>query len=545
MGSDLIRVTGMISGMDTESIINAYASPAKQKLQKAKNSKTLNTWTQEAWKGLNSKIYSFYSKTLSTNRMSQAYRKTKTTTSNGALTVKAGGNTPNGVQTAKIVSTAKAAYLTGSELGTEMSGGDSLAGKLGIKDGAEISFKNGDKTTELVISENMSAEDKAAAEAAGKKVVSTMNDLVDTLKSAGVNANFDENNQRLFVSAKNTGEKNDFSFGAAGGDGYEALAKLGLATSDDIGAYIGAKKAEGVTLTEDGAKQALGITKTASKIEGKDAELIVNGASFKSSSNSFNINGSTFEINYMPTDKNEEISVTTATDYDGVYDVVKDMLKEYNNLVNEMSKLYNAPSSKGYNPLSDEQKEEMSEKEIEDWENKIKDSLLRKDGTLSDVLLSLTSETSKGIEVGGKTLYLSNFGISSQGYFEAEENERYALHIDGDKDDEVSAGNDDKLRAMISENPEQVMEFFQKLSSNMYDSLYKKMSVNHSMSSIYKVYNDKQLASESSDWDKKIKELEQKVTDVEDKWYRKFSKMETKLAKLQKNQTAVGGFFAN
>ena len=66
MSSNRLRVTGMISGMDTESIINAYATPAKTRLEKAKKSKQLNTWTQDAWKGLNTKIYSFYSKTLST-----------------------------------------------------------------------------------------------------------------------------------------------------------------------------------------------------------------------------------------------------------------------------------------------------------------------------------------------------------------------------------------------------------------------------------------------------------------------------------------------
>jgi flagellar hook-associated protein 2 len=219
------------------------------------------------------------------------------------------------------------------------------------------------------------------------------------------------------------------------------------------------------------------------------------------------------------------------------------MLKEYNDLMNEMSKLYNAPSSKGYNPLTDEQKEEMSEKEIDEWENKIKDSLLRKDGTLSDVMLAVSNEMAKGIKVGDKTLYLSNFGIGSQGYFEAAENDRYALHIDGDPDDEVGAGKEDKLKAMISADPEAVTEFFQKLSNNLYDSLYKKMSGNSSMSSIYKVYNDKQLKEESNSWDAKILDLENKVTAIEDKWYRKFGKMESKLAKMQKNQTAVGGFF--
>ncbi|MCR5120085.1 MAG: flagellar filament capping protein FliD [Lachnospiraceae bacterium] len=545
MASNLLRVTGMISGMDTESIINAYATPAKTRLEKAKKSKTLNTWTQDAWKGINSKIYGFYSKTLSTNRLSSAYRKTKTTTSNSALSVVAGGNTPNGVQSAQILNTAKAGYLTGNEVkaDSELTGKESLVSALGIENGAEIKLSTGGKDTNIVIAENMSAEDRAAAEADGKKVVTSMNDLVNVLKNAGVNANFDTANQRLFVSAKSTGEKSDFSLtadftGEGAAKSMNALVKLGVAGEDAVKAY-----AQSNGMTEAQVKTDFGISELATKTKGEDARLKVNGAEFKSSNNTFSINGSTFTINHMPSDPNEEISVTTDTDYDGVYKVVKDMLKEYNDLVKEMSKLYNAPSSKGYTPLTDEQKEEMTDKEIEEWETKIKDSILRKDETLSDVMLAITGEMSKGIQVGDKTMYLSNFGIGSQGYFEAPDNERYNLHIDGDPDDEVGAGKEDKLKAMISSDPEAVTEFFQKLSANLYDTMYKKMSSNPKTSSVYKVYNDKKLTQEATDWDKKIKELEQKVTDVEDKWYRKFGKMESKLAKLQKNQTAVGGFF--
>ena len=179
---------------------------------------------------------------------------------------------------------------------------------------------------------------------------------------------------------------------------------------------------------------------------------------------------------------------------------------------------------------------------MEEWEKKIKDSLLRNDESLSGVLQALTGVASGGIDVGGTTMYLSDFGISTQSYFEADKNERYALHIDGNPDDEISAGNTDKLKAMIASDPEKVTSFFQQLAGKMYNSLYSKMG-SSSLSSIYKVYNDKQLKEESKSWDTKITELEDKITAIEDKWYSRFSKMETKLAKMQKNQTAVSGFF--
>lgn len=513
MPSDMVRITGMNSGMDTEAVISAYTAKTTARIDKEKGNLTKNEWTQDIWKGLNSKIYGFYSGTLATNRMSSAFAKTKVTTSNGALSVVAGSNAVKGVQTAQIKATASAAYLTGSKVAAS-SGSDSLTEKLGIDEGETITFKGNDGTTKTIQIGGEAADENT-------KVVNTMDELVSAFKSCGINANFDAGNQRLFLSAKSSGADNDFSLSA---DNIETLDKLGLATKDQL------------------AEAGLDTKNAASKIDGSNAKLILNGAEFESNTNSFTINGNTYTINYMPADTNEQISVTTATDYDGVYDVVKNMLSEYNKLVNEMSKMYNADSSKGYNPLTDDQKSEMSDKEVEDWENKIKDSLLRKDSNLFDAMSALTDTINEGFTVNGKTMYLSDFGISTMGYFEAEENERYALHIDGDKDDSNTAGKTDKLKALIASDPETVTSFFTQFSAKMYDNLYKKMG-SSSLSSIYKVYNDKQLKSENTDLKKKVEDLEAKLTAIEDKWYKKFSAMETLLSKINSKQSSLTGMF--
>ena len=511
MSSDMIRVTGINSGLDTESIISAYTSTAKKRVTDARGKLQINKWTQDTWKDINSKIYGFYSKTLSSNRLSSAYSKTKTTTTSSALTVVGNENSVPGVQTAQIKSTASAAYLTGNTISADS---DSYElSKLGIADGDSFTFTNSKGTTTIQIGGEASD---------GVKVVKNIGELTNAFKELGINANFDAGNHRFFLSAKQTGEGNDFNLG---GD-TETLAKLGLATEKQI---------EDAGLSEK-------YTDNAKKIEASSAELILNGASFKSDSNSFVINGSTYTINGMPSDPNEKISVTTSTDYDGVYDVIKDMLKEYNSLVNEMSKLYNAESAKGYNPLTDEQKEEMTDKEIEDWENKIKSALLKGDDTLNDVMNALTNTSTTGFEINGETVYLSDFGIATMGYFDAEVNERYALHIDGDPDDGVTSGNTDKLKSLIASDPEKVTSFFTKFSNAMYENLYSKMG-SSSLSSIYKVYNDKQLKTEQSDWEKKIVELEDKLSDMEDKYYKRFSTMESTLAKINSRQSSVSSFF--
>lgn len=512
MASDMIRITGMNSGLDTESIIGAYTSVHSERVKSAKKNLTLNKWTQDVWKDMNSKIYSFYSKTLSTAKFSSAYKKSKTTTSNGALSVVSGKNAVNGVQSARIKSTASAAYLTGSEV--DIKADENLNEKLGIDIGEQITFKDNKGNEKTIQIGGVSVDGSAT-------VVNNMSELAGALKDAGINANFDEGNKRLFLSAKETGESSDFALSG----NNEVLAKLGIATQSQID-----------TLENKSDYVA------ANKIDGSSAEMELNGATFKSDTNTFTINGSTYQINYMPANPEESISINTQDDYEGVYDVVKGILKEYNELMTSISKAYNADTAKGYDPLTAEQKEEMSDKEVEEWEKKIKDSLLRRDENLGNVMNAMINSFSQGFEIDGKTMYLTDFGISTQGYFSADKNERYSLHIDGDSSDEVSGANADKLKAMISSDPEKVAEFFGAFANKMYNDIYAHMGTS-SLSSIYKVYNDKELKKEQTDWEQKVADLESKLKDIEDKYYKKFASMEKLLGSLNSTQNSMASFF--
>lgn len=80
------------------------------------------------------------------------------------------------------------------------------------------------------------------------------------------------------------------------------------------------------------------------------------------------------------------------------------------------------------------------------------------------------------------------------------------------------------------------------MAVNVYDAIGKKMQTS-SISSIYKVYNDKEMASEYSDYTTTIKKWEQKLQDQEDAYYKKFSAMETALAKLQSQTSSLSNLF--
>lgn len=275
----------------------------------------------------------------------------------------------------------------------------------------------------------------------------------------------------------------------------------------------------------------------AKKIVGQDAVIELNGVEYTSSSNKFDINGLMLECK-AETTGDEEITLTTKDDTSGVYDMVKNFIKDYNELINEMDKLYNAESSKGYEPLTDEEKDAMSESEIEKWEDKIKNSILRRDSTVNNVAGAMKEMMNKGFTVNGKTMYLFDFGIEKAGYFSAEANERNSFNINGDSDFASVATEDNGLMAMIESDPEAVTSFFTQMSQSLKDKMYSMMTSTE-FSSSFTMYDDKKMKTDYGNYTTKIKEAEKKLKAYEDKWYSKFTAMETALAKMQSNSSAV------
>lgn len=505
-----MRMTGMYSGMDTESIIQELVSVKRTKVDDVKKKQTKLEWKQDAWKDLNTKLKNLQSKYISNMRFASSYMKKTTAVSNSsAVSVITGENAVNGVQSLEVKQLAKTGYLTGAQMKASGSGSltalsrlSDLADSDGIGDGGQISIKAGDKDLTLDVTAD-----------------TTISDVMTKLKEAGLNANFDEKQQRLFISAKISGASNDFSITAAGSNGQAAL------------------KALGIQLNPDGDPTAEGYAK---KIDGQDAKIELNGATFTNNTNVFEINGLTFTA-LSETKAGEAVTITTQDDTDGIYDMIKGFLKEYNSIMNEMDKLYNADSASKYEPLTDDEKDAMSDAEVEKYEKKIKDSLLRRDSTLSTIRSKLTSVMSSGTTVDGKQMHLSDFGIDTLSYFTAAENEKNAYHIDGDPDDENTSGNADKLKSMIASDPDTVVSFFSSLHKELYSTMDGLSKAVEGYRSYGSFYDDKKMKSDYSDYTTKIAEMEEKVNDYEDKWYSKFSKMETALAKMQSNASAITG----
>lgn len=666
-----IRITGMNSGLDTESIITELVKAQKTKAENVKKAQTKLSWKQDAWKELNSKIYKLFNGTISSLRFETSYSKKTTDISNSSIaSIVSGSDAMNATQTLQVNELATSGYMTGAQISGDATKSSKLV-DLGITEGSTITVTTAGTSKDITITSDM-----------------TISGFVTELQKAGVEASYDENNKRLHIAAKDSGADNDFTITASNSDGTNALSKLGILLYDDdslaeyekvanmtadekqaaidadvatrLASYISkrtslletqqtqqeaintsktdftdkygedidtalankedlkneitdlqasieaagdaADEADKTRLTElqekmaaiekyegqvsalDATNQSLAdveqyldlsdlsnITASATltaeveaswdakiataqdivnngsltgsdahKTEGKDAKITLNGVVYEGSSNTFEINGLTITALQK---SDEEVTLTTRQDTDGIYNLIKNFFKEYNTLINEMDSLYNADSASDYEPLTDDEKSELSDSEVEKWETKIKDSILRGDSNLSTVASAMKNIMLQGATVNGKQMYLSDFGIETLGYFSSEENERNAYHINGDEDDSSVSSKENSLKAMIASDPDTVVSFFSQLTQNLYTELNTQSKSVEGIRSFGSFYDDKRMKEDYADYTEKIQKQEDKLSALEERWYSKFSAMETALAKLQSNQSAISGLF--
>ena len=312
-----------------------------------------------------------------------------------------------------------------------------------------------------------------------------------------------------------------------------ALTSLGLA---DISV-----DADGKVTVNGGANDSTNtsIPTGMALIEGSDSKISLNGAELTSSSSVVSANGLEISLTGV-TKENESVTFSVTTDTDAIYDSVKSFLKEYNSVMKEMNTLYNADSAKGYEPLTSQEKEAMSDDEVKEWETKIKNSLLRSDSTLGSIINAMRSAMQTTVEYDGGTYALSSLGIMTS----TDYTEGGLLHIYGDPDDSVYSAKDDKLKKALEENPDVVIATLTGVFGNLRQTMSDKMAGSKYSSSM-SFYNDIKMKSDVKDYESDIKDWEDKLAEMEDAYYSKFTAMETALAKLQSQQSTMSGLFSS
>lgn len=631
-----MRMTGLVSGMDTESMVKELVSASSEKVNKIKQKKQDAEWKKEIWSGLNTKIYNFYKTQLSAFKSVSNYKTKKATASDETkVTVKAGAGATNGTHSVSIEQTASSAYLTGDNIKikgnsytryndaglatkfadmTDASGQSlNLTGqKISIFDGTKtVKYELGGTGTDGVASlselneklakdedfKGLSASIKDGKLTFTNTTVKTADDgsksgttytvKADALGIDGtvgydkdatagntVSAVFTAKVANNFTSADISGTTKLADLGIKVGTTFSvngkdfvvddkstindfttAVSKMGVSASFDASHgrfYLNASKTGAandfnITSSDSSALEALGLGSKAEKVDARDAIIYYNNVKYTSDSNTLTVNGLTITAK-AKTDS--AVNIEVAADVDSAYNTIKNFVKSYNELIDEMNKYYNEKDA-GYDALTDDEKEKLSDTQIEKWEEKAKQGLLRRDSTLQTLLSGMRTTLNQGVQVtmadgSTKTMTLASLGIVTGDY-----TENGKLHILGDEDDDQYSSETNTLKNLLESGSDIVGQVIGGTTSTsgvgtqMYDYLRKSMTRIEGVRSTQTFYNDKTLDSEIDDYDDDIDKWDEKLQNLEDKYYDQFSKMESAMAKLQSQQSYLSSLFGS
>lgn len=647
-----VRMTGLASGLDTESLVKQLSDAYQTKVDNAKKKQTKAEWKKEAWASLNTKLMDFYKGALNTFKSAGTYNSKLVNGTLNGVKVTANSKAVSGNHKIQVKSTANAQMWTGHKINTGTYTASSytaitdtskkiseLYDKNGYSiqnalNGSSFTVQNAEDGSKvdvnINIDENTTVDDllqdiNTQLDGTGLKASMTQGRLTFTNETAtettdpatgtatysggrslmitaanetsakALGLTYDASGKGMTVKSKSeisgnevntvsgsafaydkqvtadskvTGSSKLVDLGIAQGtsikvNGTEivvdrtttmdslasAMAKTGINASYDTnqGRFYLSSKNTGVenaftVEADDATLAALGLNLTdgeAGKIDASDASLVYNGVEYTQATNSFNINGLTMDVSSV----GGEQAFSVDTDVDGIYDKVKSFVKEYNTLITEMNKLYDASSSRGYEPLTSDEKDAMTDEDIKNWEDKIKGSLLRRDSTISTLLTSMRTTLNKSVEVTNSDGTTSRYALSSFGIVTSNYTEKGQLHIQGNADDSDFADLDDKLKAAISDNPEALMKTLTTLGDEIYKNFQSSMKRVVGVRSSLTFYNDLEMDDDIKSYKEDVTSLQEKLQDEQDKYYKQFSSMETALTKLQSQQTYISQLF--
>lgn len=432
-----MRISGMASGMDTESIIKNLMKVERARVDKFGQNKQSKVWKQEQYNNVNKDLANFVldlrkelemTKTsvtggLAYNSSSNFSWVRKATSSNENIaSVTASASAPEGSYTLKVhqlatgISAASSDAVENQTLGELYPGYDWGPDVDGVSTNKYKITING---KELEFSSNAKISD----------VAKRINKEVE-----GINASYDSTAKRFFLSTTATGGK----------------AKLNVdANAEDLFGKIGLKMA-GASNAADGSAIASGT-----EYLGNKAIVDFNGATgIEYDTNNFSINGIQIQLKSKTADP---VTINVNTDVDGVYNKIKTFVDKYNEIIGKLNKKISEKPNRNYKPLTAEQKQAMKEDEVKRWEEKAQAGMLYNDSSIQNMLANMRLGLYEEVDGAGKYNHLTSVGIETEEY-----RSKGKLKID-----------DEKLKKAIADDPEAVMNlFFQEFTPGEgYDAL--------------------------------------------------------------------------
>lgn len=281
--------------------------------------------------------------------------------------------------------------------------------------------------------------------------------------------------------------------------------------------------------------------------EGQNAIFEINGQEVYLNDNTYTLDGNTFTFNDNMT-IGETYTVNIAKDSTTVKDALKKFVESYNKLIDDVYGYIGKSPAKDddgntYEPLTDAEKEEMSEDEITKWEEKAKQGVLYNDSTVSTVMSQMRSAlyTSVTLDDGSK-FGIYNLGIKTS----SEWSEHGKLQIDENAFDKAFENNEDAIIKLFTDSDTGMMK---KLNS-VIDGAVKSSGAANTRGTLVRkagkadssVTTDSTIYKEMVKMQDRLKELQDRYDTKEEYWWKVFTNMETAMADLNSQTSYISSY---
>lgn len=294
----------------------------------------------------------------------------------------------------------------------------------------------------------------------------------------------------------------------------------------------------------------------ASHTAGTNAIITVDGVQVEHNDNVYEVDGITMDFSDVDPTLGEEISVNVDKSYDDIKQTIKDFVKDYNQMIDDINGYTQTarPKDKNknyYEPLTDEEKEDMSEDEIKKWEEAAKKGLLYHDTTVSSVMSRIRTAMYSAVELeDGKKFGLYNMGIKTVGYLDegGAEGAKYGkLKIDEDALDKAFEEHADDIVKLFTDADNGVMakvnkaiESATKDTSTTKGTLIRKAGLATGTSN-----KDNLIYKEMERINKRIEQLQERYDKKEEYWWTVFTNLEKMQSQFNSQQSYIEQFTAN
>jgi flagellar hook-associated protein 2 len=507
----VLRISGLASGMDVDTTISQLMKARKVPVDLLAQKKQTLQWQFEGFREMNTKLADFRSSKLSSYRLESTYSAKKSEITGpgaSAISAKVTGLSQAGQIMVDVDKLATNAIKQGNLDIRKITNGipsDFDPSKPLLEQSQKLDGGITDSTFELKVNgTTIKVTPKTQS----------LNNIISQINSnTKVNAFYDTQTGKLSYTSKETGLSAAIDFSGS----EPGLLTNVLKTALDTGSSIP---------------------------KGEDAIVKINGLATTRSSNTFTVNGVEITLN-QPGDL---ATIAVKTDTDKIVDNIKNFIKDYNDMLKVVQDKVGEPRYKDFAPLTDDQKKDMKDTDIEKWEKMSKSGMLKNDTILNGFVGSMRSISTSKVQNGfDSPNNLNSLGIVTGAY-----TDKGKLYLN----DEV------KLRAAIEKNPDAVISLFTArgnddsdtsdvgLAQRLYDSVnsvIKQISQKVGNVSLddSTAQGDSLLGKQIYDMSKRIDTGNKKLQKYEDQYYRQFSAMETAMNKYNSQGTYLQNAFSS